>query len=83
MWYSSKNLLFHCDIACYFREHLFCSTWHDLSLWRTIDFSSWYGILFQRIFVVFLSACLLFQETFSHVLIIRAKDMHNFSTLFW
>jgi hypothetical protein len=28
--------LFHHDITCYFREHLFCSTWHDVLLWRTL-----------------------------------------------
>ena len=64
MCYFSKKLLFHYDIVYYFREHLFCSTWHDLSLWRKIDVSSWYGIIFQRIFVVFLSACLFISGNF-------------------
>ena len=80
----AKILLFHYDIACYFREHLFCSTWHDLSLWRTLwrfiliwqNYSSEYLLCSDR-------HAFLFQENFSRVLIIKAKKMHYFSSLFW
>jgi hypothetical protein len=96
--YFCQHLLFHPDKTSYFRKKFVVSIWHCVLFQRTPVllhliwlFTLTYTLAFHPDMAYYSSEYLLrsvrhaflFQETFSHVLIIKANEMHYSSTLFW